>query len=73
MPICKKCLKVIGYGEAIDQLEQCGDCYYNVKPKHSCGETLMENTYHGAVKKGAKWFCFKCDAHLTGDLKEIKA
>lgn len=41
------------------------------RPLH-CGEPVQKNVYHRAVNSGAKWYCNKCNSHLSPDLKIIR-
>lgn len=54
------------------QKEYMRDVVDNKRPTHMiCGKKLSENSYHGAISSGAKWFCMTCNMHLDGDFVEI--
>jgi len=40
-----------------------------------CGTELEENSYHRAIEKGAKYYCWDCDGinkgHLRADLSVV--
>ena len=36
-----------------------------------CSGFLVKNTYHRAIKGKAKWYCPKCDIHLSPCLRPV--